>query len=59
MKKTIIKLVILTLILTSCGVRYYKPTVMPAGVSKLKRKPDRKYFPVFPPPPLKTMKKSY
>jgi len=44
MKKTIIKLVILTLILTSCGVRYYKPTVMPAGVSKLKRKHIKNSF---------------
>ena len=44
MKKTIIKLVILTIILTSCGVRYYTPTVMPAGVSKLNRKHIKNSF---------------
>ena len=30
--------------MTSCGTKYYKPTVMPSGVSELKRKQIKRDF---------------
>lgn len=32
------------MIMTSCGMRYYKPTVMPAGKSELTKKQIRRDF---------------